>query len=301
MASERRQQILIVEDDLDLSEMLSAYFGVQGYKVATVAWGKEAVKLCQEKPPDLVILDIRLPDIDGYEVARQLGAQHRTKDVPIIFLTERQDRLDKLAGLEMGVCDYITKPFDIQEVRLRVRNILRRASHRQVMDNAVTGLPEGALVDERLEKLLKDKNPWALLVVRLRGLSHFHERYGFVASDDVLRAVSVMLNNALEETGEEGKDDFIGHLEQEVFVLVTGEKRLEPLRKRIQERVGSSMEYFYPVQDRDSEDKSKDKDRDKDKKKERLGLQIGSLRSSDGPFKSMEALKEATLKAWEKA
>lgn len=283
--SVRQQQILIVEDDLDLLEMLSSYFSVQGYKVLTVAWGEEAVDIALEKMPDLVVLDIRLPDIDGYEVARRLRDQHRTKNLPIIFLTERRERVDKLAGLELGVVDYITKPFDIQEVRLRVRNVLRRAASRKSFDNPVTGLPEGPIVDERLGKLLKDENPWGLLVVKLRGLSHFHKRYGFVASDDVLRAVSVIIHSALDQVDADSKEAFTGHLQQDTFVIVIGDDFLKPLHKRLDERLGSSMDYFYPLQDRLGEDKDD----------ERLSAQLVSLRSADGPFESLEALKKAAL------
>ena len=104
---EDKPRILIVEDDHDLAEMLSAYFRVQNYDVATAAWGQEAVRLSQEQPFDLIVLDIRLPDIDGYEVCRQVRARRQTQDMPIIFLTERSERANKLLGLELGVVDYI--------------------------------------------------------------------------------------------------------------------------------------------------------------------------------------------------
>jgi DNA-binding response OmpR family regulator len=125
--AEVKQKILIVEDDLDVADMLNAYFRVQGYEIFTVNWGEDGVRACQSSRPDIVILDIRLPDIDGYEVARRLRSDRRTADIPIIFLTEKRDRSERLQGLELGADDYITKPFDVQELRLRIRNALRRA------------------------------------------------------------------------------------------------------------------------------------------------------------------------------
>ncbi|RMF35375.1 MAG: DNA-binding response regulator, partial [Chloroflexi bacterium] len=116
------QRILVVEDDVDTAEMLTAYFEAQGYEVLSAAWGEDALRMTQEVVPDLVVLDIRLPDIDGYEVCRRLRSHRRTEHIPIIFLTERRERIDRLTGLELGAVDYITKPFDIQELRLRVRN-----------------------------------------------------------------------------------------------------------------------------------------------------------------------------------
>ena len=115
-----KPKILIVEDDLDVAEMLNAYFRVQGYEVIAVNWGEDGVRACQTENPDLVILDIRLPDIDGYEVARRLRDDRRTKEVPIIFLTEKRERADRLQGLELGADDYITKPYDVQELRHQV-------------------------------------------------------------------------------------------------------------------------------------------------------------------------------------
>ena len=120
--AEAKSKILIVEDDLDIAEMLNAYFRVQGYEVFTVNWGEDGVRAAQTVLPDLMILDIRLPDIDGYEVARRVRSDRRTSDIPIIFLTEKRERIDRLQGFEVGADDYITKPFDVQELRLRVRN-----------------------------------------------------------------------------------------------------------------------------------------------------------------------------------
>ena len=280
-----KQQILIVEDDLDLAEMLNAYFRVQGYDVLTVNEGETAVRVGIKATPDLVVLDIRLPDIDGYEVCRRLRAHRRTQDIPIIFLTERRDRMDKLQGLELGVVDYITKPFDIQELRLRVRNTLQR-SGLQTLVNPVTNFAEGQLVDERLNKLLYEED-WALLAVSIAGVDGFREQYGFVASDDVLRAISLMINNALRETG--GEQDFVGHLGQYDFVIITAPQRLAALRERIEVRIQQSMEYFYPL-----------KDREKARQNMRSGglqLVVGALTDQSGSHNTLEALKTALAHA----
>lgn len=154
---EEKSNILIVEDDLDVAEMLDAYFRVQGYDVSVANWGEDAVKISETQHFNLVILDIRLPDIDGYEVARQLRQNRRTENIPIIFLTEKRSRADRLHGLELGADDYITKPFDIQELRLRVRNSIQRSVH-DMVNNPVTGFPEGILVEERLNQCLESSD-----------------------------------------------------------------------------------------------------------------------------------------------
>jgi DNA-binding response OmpR family regulator len=246
---EEKATLLIVEDDLDIADMLNAYFRIQGYEVLTVNWGEDGVRAAQTSDPDLVILDIRLPDIDGFEVARRLRSTRRTKDLPIIFLTEKRERKDRLTGLELNADDYITKPFDIQELRLRVRNALQR-SRRGTLTNPITGLPEGYLVDERMQACLKESD-WALLVVSLRNLEAFRETYGFVASDDLLRAVSIMLQDSLREFGSRG--DFIGHLSSSDYLIVTQVINQLPLKEHIFKRLEQSFDYFYRDQDRTSE------------------------------------------------
>ncbi len=280
--TEEKNTILIIEDDLDVSEMLNAYFRVQEYEVLTVHRGEEGIQVCQNSRPDLVILDIRLPDVDGFEVARRLRGNRRTADIPIIFLTERREREDRLLGLELGADDYITKPFDVQELRLRVRNALRRNAQ-EIPNNPITDLPEGVLIDERLEDCLKEKS-WAMLKVSIQNLEVFREAYGFVASDDALRAVSLMIVNSVRDLGS--PNDFIGHLANTDLIVVTRPATLASLADRIQASLDQSLEYFYPIKDRGDADPAGD----------RLAVRISKLKSNDGPFKDLERLKNQLLR-----
>ena len=277
--SQDKQFILVVEDDLDVADMLGAYFNVQGYEVQIANWGEDAVKSCLQNPPDLVILDIRLPDIDGYEVARRLRSNRRTKEVPIIFLTEKRARSDRLQGLQLGADDYMTKPFDVQELRLRVRNALER-SIQGSLTNPVTNLPEGTLVDERLKECLTSDG-WALVRISLTNLDAFRESYGFVASDDVLRAVHLMINNAVRDIGK--ANDFIGQLGPADFVLVTTPDVVHPLSERVIGRLEQSVDYFYPIKDRGR----------KELKDRYLGVNVGQVFSEQGPFNSIGDIKTA--------
>lgn len=242
-----KPNILIVEDDLDLSDMVSSYFRVQNYDVQTAAWGGEALKLLDEHSFDLVMLDVRLPDIDGFELCRRLRETRKTADLPVIFLTEKRDRVDKLHGLELGVIDYITKPFDIQELRLRVRNAIQRAN-KPSATHAVTNLPQGDEVEERLAKLVNANSEWAVLQLSITSLDNFRERFGFVAADDVLRAAAIILRNAVREFGSE--DDFVGHLNSANLLVITSASTIEDMRERIERRISQ----FYPVRERKNAD-----------------------------------------------
>ena len=279
--AEAKSKILIVEDDLDVAEMLNAYFRVQGYDVFTVNWGEDGVRAAQTVLPDLMILDIRLPDIDGYEVARRVRTDRRTNEIPIIFLTEKRERIDRLQGFEVGADDYITKPFDVQELRLRVRNALKRVSQGS-LTNPVSGLPEGPLVEERLSDVIH-KSGWALLHICINHLDTFREAYGFVASDDVLRAISLMVHNTMKESGS--TEDFLGHISPTDFVVVLTPANLPSFQERIRARLEQSLDYFYPIKDREQAAKQPD----------RLAIQISEVPSVYGRFSSVDQLKRDLL------
>jgi DNA-binding response OmpR family regulator len=279
--ADAKSKILIVEDDLDIAEMLNAYFRVQGYEVFTVNWGEDGVRAAQTVLPDLMILDIRLPDIDGFEVARRVRTDRRTHEIPIIFLTEKRERVDRLQGLEVGADDYITKPFDVQELRLRVRNALKRVSQGS-LTNPVSGLPEGALVDERLSEVVH-KSGLALLHISIRNLEVFRDSYGFVASDDVLRAISLMIHNTLKETGS--LEDFLGHLGLSDFVVVLSPRTLPAFQEKIKSRLEQSLDYFYPISDREQASRRSD----------RLSVAVSDMPSVYGRYSSVDQLKKELL------
>lgn len=280
--AEEKATLLIIEDDLDVADMLNAYFRVQGYEVMTASWGEDGVQTAKTIHPNLIILDIRLPDIDGYEVASRLRASRRTAEIPIIFLTERNQKVDRHRGLGLGADDYMTKPFDIQELRLRVRNALRRSAQGG-LTNPITNLPDGSLVDETLTDLLASETPWAVVLVSLDHIEFFREAYGFVAADDALRAISVMVQSIGTKHG--GAAPFVGHLSTNQFVLVTEPEKTAALEEKLGAQIKGSLDYFYPIGERGNDGEIPN----------RLTIRIGSLLSVENPpFKYLDTFK-ATL------
>ena len=140
-------RILVVEDDADVANLLRFLFESQGYQVSVAPTGLRALDLCCSELPHAVILDIQLPEMDGYQVCRRLRENLRTSHIPILFLTQRDERSDRIAGLELGADDYITKPFDIDELKLRVQNAIKRARWEN-LTSPTTGLPSGKLIEE---------------------------------------------------------------------------------------------------------------------------------------------------------
>ncbi|MDM8521651.1 response regulator [Anaerolineales bacterium HSG6] len=238
--------ILVIEDDPDTAEMLRVYFGAQGYNVIAAPTGKIGIEKARNEKPNLILLDVRLPDMDGFEIGQHLQSDIRTSRLPVIFVTERRGRDDRISGLKLGAVDYVTKPFDVQELRLRVRNALRRVGSQ---NNPVTGLPGEKITSDRVSLILESTD-WSTLSITVQGLDKFNEIYGFVARDDVLRAVVLTLTSAVDELGS--IDDFIGHPAENRFIILTVPNKLNKLKQKIEHRLNQAMTYFYPIHDREA-------------------------------------------------
>lgn len=238
-------RILVVEDDFDISSMLHLYFGGQGYQVEVAARGSEALTFCRQQLPDLIVLDIMLPDMDGYAVCRQLRTTTRTSHIPIIFLTQKDERGDRIAGLELGADDYITKPFDIEELSLRVQNAIRN-HQRMNMTDPRTGLPSGRLIEEQLRSLMRSDD-WALMLAGIDHIDPFNEIYGFVAADEVQRFAAILFNQVIDELGT--LDDFIGHAGGDSFVLITKAENAPAMAARLRQRFRDEIGTHYNFMD----------------------------------------------------
>ncbi len=239
-------RLLIVEDDPDIANMLQMYFSRLGYQVDVAMRGKEAVEKSRREIPHLIILDIMLPDIDGYEVFREIRSHIRTAHVPVIFLTQRDERDARLQGLEMGADDYITKPFDMEELRLRVKNTLDRIE-RERMTDPRTGLPSGRALEEYLRQILHRKD-WALLDIWIQHFYEFRQAYGFMAADDVLRFTARLLNQVVNQYGR--PEDFIGQPADANFVVITGENEALRIRDELKARFREAIQSHYHFRDR---------------------------------------------------
>jgi DNA-binding response OmpR family regulator len=137
--TESTASILVVDDELPFVESLQFSLERQGYRVLTAMDGNAALRVARAERPDLIILDVMLPGMDGFKVCQAL---RRDSDVPVIMLTARDDETDKVVGLELGADDYVTKPFGLRELLARVRAVLRR---REGMADATPEMPDGVI------------------------------------------------------------------------------------------------------------------------------------------------------------
>ena len=240
-------RILIVEDDFDISNMLRIFFTGQGYHVDVAARGNDALELCRKKLPDLIVLDIMLPDMNGYEVCKVMRTTTRTSHIPIIFLTQKDERSDRIAGLELGADDYITKPFDIEELKLRVRTAINTYK-RHNMTDPITGLPSSRLIEDQLRTLMRT-NDWTYLQIGIDHIEPFSDEYGFLARDEVLRFTTLLLNEVDDELGT--LDDFIGHATSNTFVLVTMSGNVPAMAGELRQQFDEGILSHYSFIDRE--------------------------------------------------
>jgi len=284
-------RILVVEDDKDISNMLSVYFKSQEYDVWVAAKGQEALDICRLELPNVIVLDIMLPDIDGYEVCKRLRSSLRTSHIPILFLTQKDERSDRIAGLELGADDYITKPFDIEELKWRVQNTLRRNLYEN-LTNPTTGLPSSKLIEEQLKKLIQS-NGWAVLYIGVTDFELFKEVHGFVAGDDVLRFVAMLLAESVNELGT--VNDFIGHVGGDDFILVTTTEKAETLRRQLVNQFQAGVGTFYSFREREQGFMAIQDVNGNEREVPLMSLAVGVIK--EGPYADIREITEAAAAA----
>ncbi len=289
-------RILAVEDDRDIANLLKLYFTGQGYDIQIASRGGEALNLAQQQLPQLIVLDINLPDIDGYTICKTLRTNARTRHIPIIFLTEKDERSDRIAGLELGADDYITKPFDIEELRLRIANAIR-ASERMGLTDPRTGLPSGQLIEDALRELLRQPR-WVYMDMRINHFDAFRDKYGFVAGDEVLRFTAMLISEVIDQHGSSG--DFIGHAGGDNFVLITSPEKAEKVKSTLEKRFNDEVRVHYSYRDREQGGMKMDDGKGGEVLVPLMTIAIGVV-TSERQFADIREITEAAAEARRKA
>ncbi len=286
-------RMMIVEDDSDISNMLRIYFQSQDYDVAVAQRGEDALEMCRQQLPHIIVLDIMLPDMDGYDVCRNLRGNLRTSHIPIVFLTQKDERSDKIHGLELGADDYITKPFDLEELKLRVKNAMARAQY-ESLTNPTTGLPSGRLIEDQLRQLMR-RDAWGIIYVGIREFSTFNEVYGFVAGEEVLRFTAMVLGKAVDSVGT--PNDFIGHIGGDDFIVIAGKETVAPIVEDLQQRFNAEIGTHYDWRVRQQGYLTVRDSEARETKVDLMSLSIGVVTVDDGPFYDIREITEAAASA----
>lgn len=283
------KRILVVEDDFDISNMLRIYFSGQGYEVEVAPKGEEALSSANQNLPNLIVLDINLPDMSGYDVCRTLRTTKRTSHVPIIFLTQKDERSDKIIGLELGADDYITKPFDIEELKLRVTNSIQAAERVGHLDSK-TNLPTGRLIEDHLRELMRSDDEWTYIDVKINNYEQFSDIYGWTAGDEVLRFAAIMLGEVVDQYGT--STDFLGHPGRDNFVVITHTANTDSLKDKLTDEFAQRVKQHYSFIDRERGYMLVPDSEGSEKQVELMSLALGSVSTRTHQFSDIREITE---------
>ncbi|MBZ0297968.1 MAG: response regulator transcription factor [Anaerolineae bacterium] len=234
-------RILVIEDDYDIADLLLEYFGNHQIEVFHAADGPTGIEMARTEFPKLILLDIVLPGMDGYDVCQRLRRMSLTRYIPIIFLTKKDGRVDRVRGLELGADDYITKPFDVDELLLRVQGSMRRAT-RSSLSEPRTGLPTGLVIDDEIVGREQERVPYTEIRLGIEGLDAYRDVYGFMAADDAFGFAGRCIQEIISTQGS--PYDFIGVVEDQ-FIILTHVDHASALEEAIKERFATSITTFY--------------------------------------------------------
>ncbi len=242
-------RILVIEDDPKLRFILEKQLTDAkdaAYEVRTAPDGVRGLEEVRRDPPELILLDVMMPGLDGYEVCRQIKSNPLTSRIPVIFLTAKSTFEDKIHGLELYADDYLTKPWAQNELLFRVRNQLK-TRRGQLQSNALTGLPGNVLIETELSRRVTHGEKFAYLHIDLDNFKAYNDYYGHVRGDVVIRFVASLLQEQVQKFGLPG--DFVGHIGGDDFVVITTPERAHNIGHAIRQSFDAGISSQYDEQD----------------------------------------------------
>jgi diguanylate cyclase (GGDEF)-like protein len=237
-----KKKILLIDDSDFFANYIKSILEEAGYTMLHVDRGEEGLRQVRLEKPDLVLLDVVMPDMDGFQVCRILREAESNNLMPIIMLTSQDNQEDRLVGLELGADDYITKPFDKRELLSRVRNTLRRIDRNRGA-NPLTGLPGNLEIQAEINSLLERKSEFSLIYVDLDNFKAFNDVYGFARGDLAIKLTADILTD--EVRGYGGNTEFIGHIGGDDFIVITELQKAERICKGIIEQFDRRIKELY--------------------------------------------------------
>lgn len=243
----QRTKILIVDDDPDIRDVLNITLTHEGYEIIEASDGEEGLRLAKTKNPDLVILDFKMPRLDGRAVCRELKKDILLSHMPIIMLTGKGDISDKVGGIDAGADDYVVKPFEPQELIARIRMIIRRAS-RDLEANPLTRLPGNVSILNELQEKIDKNAKFSVCYLDLDKFKAYNDKYGFEHGDELIKECARILIRITKELGN--ADDFIGHIGGDDFVIITTPNKSDALCEKIIAEFDKTSPKFYSEADR---------------------------------------------------
>lgn len=243
-----KQKILIIDDEPDIRDVLKITLECEGYEVIEAVDGVDGLEKVHKKSPDLVILDYKMPKMDGHEVCQILKKDILLRHMPIIMLTGKGETQDKVKGINAGADDYIVKPFEPMELVARIKMILRRST-RDLDANPLSRLPGNITIMHELEAVINSNKLFSVCYIDLDKFKAFNDTYGFEHGDEVLRETARIILNVVHEYGN--PEDFVGHIGGDDYVFLTSVDKTEMLCNRIIADFDKIAPSFYNQLDRE--------------------------------------------------
>jgi diguanylate cyclase (GGDEF)-like protein len=237
------ESLLVVDDDPFIARLLEIELKAAGYDVRVASDGEQALSAAQERPPQLVLADVMMPNMDGFELTRRLRQDPRTSGVSVIMLTARGLSADKLEGFAIGADDYIVKPFDTPELLARIRGVLNRASDTRSL-SPMTGLAGNVAIEDEIERRVAAGDTFAILYVDLDRFKAYNDRYGFLRGDEVIKETG----RAIEKAA--GEYAFVGHAGGDDFVVVVSPESATTVAQQVVQAFDEMVPSMYDDVDR---------------------------------------------------
>ncbi len=241
-------KILVVDDELSIVDFLGAQLANRGYNVLKAFDGKEGINLARKELPDLVLLDVRMPKMDGFEFCRKLREDRLTYLIPVIMITGKGEQEDKITGIKSGADDYVTKPFDLPELLARIEGVLWRTKVGKG-SNPLTGLPGTPSIEHEIGKRINSGSKYAVCYLDLDNFKAYNDKYGYEQGDKVIIFTAKVLIQAITKEGN--PDDFLGHIGGDDFLIVTTPKRVEGICSLVIDNFDRNISVFYAGEDRE--------------------------------------------------
>lgn len=243
-----RELILVVDDDMDIARFVEWNLTMEGFDVVTAHDGLSALDLAARARPDLVILDVMMPEMDGVEVTRRLRADATTSALPIIMLTAKGQTVDKVLGLTAGADDYVLKPFEPLELIARVRGTLRRTQEFRDL-SPLTGLPGNNRILREIGDRMRRGEDFAVCYCDIDGFKAVNDAYGFARGDEFIATLARTLLLAVSQAS--GPPPFLGHVGGDDFVVICGPDQIRPLTETAVTAFESDADQLYDAEDRE--------------------------------------------------
>jgi len=242
-----KYHLLLIDDESEFRYLTKLDLENEGFSVIEAADGGEGLALMRSQKPDLVLLDLNMPDPDGHKICDMIRNDETLRNMPVIILTTSDDLNDKLRRLDGGADDYITKSIDPKERVARIRAVIRR-NLQNLDSNPLTRLPGNTKIQEMILKWMQSGDKFAVAYTDLDNFKAFNDKYGFDKGDAVILFTAEVIKESVRLLGEQ--TDFIGHIGGDDFVILTSPEKLQDICNKIIEMLDDGIAKFYNDEDR---------------------------------------------------